>query len=110
MKWADKLNLGRIRGRLPKARTAAASVAAGVVLAGCNPVYLVTGEVLKAYSTAHVIPYTLEGSDLDMSCAMSEALCGILSEGLGVPPNRTYIEFAESGSQIHLMRYMYRYM
>ena len=32
----------------------------------------------------------------DQTRSMSEALCGFLSEGLGVPPSRTYIEFADA--------------
>lgn len=69
-------------GRLPPLRVVVMAVLASVSLGGCsivnNMIYSTTGDVMQGFSKEHTVPYLLQSDDLDMACAMSEAVQPLL--------------------------------
>lgn len=63
-------------------RIALLALLASLTLSGCGVVnhmiYKTTGDVMKGFSKDHTVPYLLQGEDLAMSCAMSEATSPLL--------------------------------
>ncbi len=73
-------NIGVIKGLLKK------GVLVSIVslqLVGCQTfkdkaIYAPTGDVMKNLAVEHTVPYMLSTSDVEVSCAMSEALSPLL--------------------------------
>ncbi|WP_036190280.1 hypothetical protein [Marinobacter lipolyticus] len=66
----------RSLGRMVSMRSKLLILAALALLAGCsaNPIYSTTGVVLSSYAEGEAVPYVLQMSDPEMTCALGESL------------------------------------
>ncbi|WP_207308772.1 hypothetical protein [Marinobacter caseinilyticus] len=64
------------------ARGVVIGVLVSFTMSGCGVInhmmYKTTGDVMKGFSKEHTVPYLLQGGDLAMGCAMSEATSPLL--------------------------------